>query len=135
MHSQRDLKFFSLVFQKFVPRILGWVRQVLVIFKSFWIRFQESCSPLLPVYRSSLKKKTKSLQKKDLPISLHFLKKKKNFHKLSTSPSSTQQPSFHLTNHIIGFNVARQGTREDLRVLFTFLLLDDQPIQNSDQSS
>jgi hypothetical protein len=105
----------------------------LVIFKFSFIGFLESCSPLLPDYESSSKKKVKNLQKKaTCPSFCYFLKK---IHKLSTTPTSQQQPTlpFDQSHHrICG---TRQETREDGRVLFTFLLLADQPIQNSSQSS
>ena len=91
----------------------------LVIFKFSFIGFLESCSPLLPDYGSSSKKKVKDLQKTaTCPSFCNFLKK---IHKLSTTPSSQQQPTLLLTNYIIGLEFG-DGTREDWRVLFTFLL-------------
>ena len=83
----------------------------LVIFKFPFIGFLESCSPLLPDYGSSSKKKVKDLQKTaTCPSFCNFLKK---IHKLSTTPSSQQQPTLPVDQSHHRICGARQGTHKD----------------------
>ena len=70
-------------------------------------------------------KKRYRTSKKKLFACLIFCKKKII---LLTTPSSYLPNSCQSTNYMIGNDVAQKGTREERRVLFTFLLLEDQPI-------